>query len=59
MTNFWDVFGENSVYVITTEEAIADNFTYAVIYGMDGRKYKNSEIIQDILNVLANYEDKS
>lgn len=55
VSNFWDVFGENSAYVITTEEAIADNFTSAVIYGMDGREYKNPEIIQDILNVLANY----
>lgn len=59
VSNFWDVFGENSAYVITTEEAIADNFTSAVIYGMDGRTYKSPEIIQNILNVLAHYEGES
>lgn len=59
VSNFWDVFGENSAYVITTEEAVADNFTSAVVYGMDGRKYKNPEIIQNILNVLANYKGES
>lgn len=56
--NFWEVFGENSAYVITTEEAIADNFTSAVVYGMDGREYKNPEIIQSILDVLANYQQQ-
>ena len=58
VSNFWEVFGENTGYVITTEEAIADNFAFAVIYGMDGREYENPEIIEDILNVLANYEEK-
>ncbi|MCQ2014887.1 hypothetical protein [Clostridium butyricum] len=57
VSDFWDVFGENTPYVITTEEGIADNFTSAVIYGMDGRGYKNPEIIQSILDVLANYEE--
>ena len=58
VSNFWEVFGENSNYVITTEEGIADNFTSAVVYGMEGRKYKNPEIIQSILDVLANYGEK-
>lgn len=55
VSNFWDVFGENSNYVIAAEEGIADNFASAVIYGMDGRKYKNPEIIQSMLDVMANY----
>lgn len=55
VSNFWDVFGENSNYIIATEEAIADNFSSAVIYGMDGRGYKNPEIIQSILDVMADY----
>lgn len=55
VSNFWDVFGENSSYVIAAEEGIADNFASAVIYGMDGRKYKNPEIIQSMLDVMANY----
>ncbi len=58
VSNFWEVFGENTGYVITTEEAIADNFASAIIYGMDGREYENPEIIEDILNVLVNYEEK-
>lgn len=56
VSNFWDVFGENSNYVIATEEGIADNFSSAVVYGMDGRKYKNPELIQSILDVMENYE---
>ena len=28
----------------------------AVVYGMDGRKYKNPELIQNILDVMENYE---
>lgn len=55
VSNFWDVFGENSNCVIATEESIADNFASAVIYGMDGRGYKNSELIQSILDVMAEY----
>lgn len=55
VSNFWDVFGENSNYVIATEEGIADNFASAVIYGMDGRKYKDPELIQSILDVMAEY----
>lgn len=55
VSNFWDVFGENSHYVISAEEGIADNFTLAVLYGMDGRDYKDPELIQSILDVMTNY----
>lgn len=55
VSNFWDVFGQNSNYVIAAEEGIADNFASAVVYGMDGREYKNPEIIQSMLDVMANY----
>lgn len=55
VSNFWDIFGENSNYVIATEEGIADNFASAVIYGMDGRGYKDPELIQSILDVMAEY----
>lgn len=55
VSNFWDVFGENSNYVIAAEEGIADNFASAVVYGMDGRGYQNPEIIQSMLDVMANY----
>lgn len=55
VSNFWDIFGENSNYVIATEEGIADNFSSAVVYGMDGRGYKDPELIQSMLDVMANY----
>ena len=46
--NFWDVFGRNTDYVIDPEETLADNFSFTVIYGLDGKKYKTPEIIQAI-----------
>jgi hypothetical protein len=46
--NFWDVFGRNTDYVVDPEETIADNFSFAVIYGLEGKKYKTPEIIQAI-----------
>ena len=52
--NFWDVFGRNTEYVIDPEETLADNFSYAVIYGTDSEKYKNPEIVRDIDTLLRN-----
>jgi hypothetical protein len=46
--NFWDVFGRNTDYVVDPEETMADNFSFAVIYGLEGKKYKTPEIIQAI-----------
>ncbi len=51
--NFWDVFGRNTEYVIDPAETLADNFSYALIYGMNGSKeYNNPEIIQAIDSLL-------
>lgn len=50
--NFWNVFGRNTDYVIDPEETMADNFSYAIIYGPDGMAYKSPEIIQAIDNLL-------
>jgi len=50
-SNFDEVFGLNTGYVIDPEECMADNFKYAVIYGMDGPEgngYANPEIIEAI-----------
>ena len=46
--NFWDVFGKNTKYVIDPEETLADNFSYTLIYGTDGRKYATPEIIKAV-----------
>ena len=51
--NFDDIFGKNTDYVIDPEECMADNFSYALVYGPDGRDYQNPEIIHGILDYLS------
>lgn len=54
-SNFDDVFGKNTGYVIDPEECLADNFSYTVIYGEegpDGNGYPNPEIIEAISKYL-------
>jgi hypothetical protein len=49
------VFGKNTGYVNDPEECLADNFSYALVYGIEGRDkqgYPNPEIIQGILDYL-------
>lgn len=46
--NFWEVFGENTDYVTDPEEALANNFSYTIVYGVHGREYKTPEIIEAI-----------
>ncbi len=46
--NFWQVFGRNTDYVVDPEETMADNFSYAILYGTEGREYPTPEIIQAI-----------
>ena len=50
--NFWDVFGRNTDYVVDPEETLADNFSFAMIYGLDGKEYETPEIIQAIDRLL-------
>ncbi len=52
-SNFWEVFGENTDYVIDPEETMADNFSYTVVLGRDGMDYETPRIIDDILTKLA------
>ena len=49
--DFWTVFGSNTVYVIDPEEAIADNFSLALIDDPD-RIYPSPEIIEEIQAML-------
>ncbi|MCR5592813.1 MAG: hypothetical protein K6F79_03545 [Saccharofermentans sp.] len=54
--NFDEVFGTNTSYVIDPEECMADNFAYAMAYGMKGptgEGYPNPEIIEGILSYFG------
>ncbi|MBP3891629.1 MAG: hypothetical protein J6D29_05600 [Solobacterium sp.] len=54
-SNFDGVFGKNTGYVIDPEECMADNFSYAMRYGVegpDGQGYPNPEIIEGILSYV-------
>lgn len=55
-SNFNEVFGANTYYVIDPEECMADNFAYAMLFGMrgkDGNGYPNPEIIQGIIDIVS------
>ncbi len=55
-SNFDEVFGTNTSYVIDPEECMADNFAYAMFYGLkgrDGRGYPNPEIIQGVIDAVS------
>ena len=54
-SDFYDVFGSNTDYVVDPEECMADNFAYAVIYGINGPQgqgYATPEIIKGIIYYL-------
>ena len=50
--NLDEVFGKNTGYTIDPEECIADNFSYAVCFGM-GPDYPSPEIVEGILKILS------
>ena len=53
--NFNEVFGTNTDYVVDPEECLADNFSYAMCYGAEGKNgegYPNPEIIEGIIEYL-------
>jgi hypothetical protein len=54
--DFWDVVGRNTDYVFAPEECLADNFAFAVVYGIDGREYKTPRLISDITALLKEYK---
>lgn len=54
-SDFWDVVGRNTDYVIAPEECLADNFSYTIVYGFDGKDYQTLQLITDIYNLLCNY----
>lgn len=55
-SNFYDIFGRNTDYAIDPEECLADNFSYAMAYGMAGilgEGYADPEIIEAILSYVS------
>lgn len=54
-SNFDDVFGRNTEYTDDPEECMADNFSYFIVYGIDGPQgngYQSPEIIEAIRDYL-------
>ncbi len=54
--NFFDILGYNTNYVDDPEECLADNFSYAMVYGMNGNSgngYETPEIIEGIISYLS------
>ncbi|KAG4096235.1 hypothetical protein H8356DRAFT_1682298 [Neocallimastix lanati (nom. inval.)] len=54
-SNFYEVFGENTSYIIDPEETLADNFSFTIIYGLDNN-YKTQRIIDNIDTLLKSYK---
>ena len=68
-SDFWDVIGHNTGYVLAPEETLADNFSYAVIDGPGINsniasakekeesqiKYNTPQLIDNILVFLKNW----
>ncbi len=50
-SDFWEVVGKNTDYVIAAEECIADNFSFAILDGTK-TKYESPEIIKNIVAYL-------
>lgn len=50
--DFWERLGQNTQYVIAPEECLADNFSYAITYGLNDMEYKTPELIQKIITTL-------
>lgn len=53
--DFWDVVGENTDYVFSPEECMADNFACAVVYGLDGKTYKTPQLVSNVIDLLKRW----
>ena len=53
--DFWDVVGRNTEYVFAPEECLADNFSFAVVYGAEGYKYETPQLIANMIASLKEY----
>jgi len=54
--NFYDLFGQNTGYVIDPEECLADNFRFAVVFGLDGLggmvTFPTPQLLENLLGLL-------
>jgi len=64
VTDFYDVVGRNTDYVMSSEECLAENFSLLVTYGTEGRydsmdksitPYETPQLIMDIGEILRRY----
>lgn len=56
-SDFWDKVGRNTDYVIAPEECMADNFSYAVVRGVNPMEpYASPDLILNIINTLKEYK---
>jgi hypothetical protein len=58
-SDFDEIFGTVTDYVIDPEECMADNFGYLIVYaddGPDGNGYPDPQIIDGIRQKLLNWE---
>lgn len=56
-SDFYDVVGYNTNYCEDPEECMATNFSYAIVYGIEGpdkQGYKTPEIIEKIISYMQN-----
>jgi hypothetical protein len=44
--------GKNTDYVDASEECMADNFSFAVVLGLDGMNYESPWLIEKIIALL-------
>ena len=66
-TDFYDVMGHNSDYLLAAEEYLADNFSYLITYGFNGRydhswerglffiPYQTPQLIRQMHNTMTQY----
>ena len=48
-SDFWEVFGRNTDYILAIEETMADNFSYALMLDEKQiKKFPNPEILKEI-----------
>ena len=51
-SDFWAKMGRNTKYVSSTEECLADNFSYAIVYG-EAIEYQSPHLMKALLRALS------